>query len=98
WARLETRRRFLGRSGKVLGLAALASMFRELNLRGDASVSDTNGSSASSGREELQLPHFAPKAKRAIYLSMSGGPPQIDLLDHKPHLATLYNKDIPDSV
>ena len=29
---------------------------------------------------------------------MSGGPPQMDLLDYKPNLAALYNKDIPDSV
>jgi len=41
---------------------------------------------------------LAPKAKRAIYLFMSGGPPQIDLLDYKPNLAALYNKDMPDSV
>ncbi len=46
----------------------------------------------------LRLPHFAPKAKRAIYLFMSGGPPQMDLLDYKPNLAALYDKDIPDSV
>ena len=46
----------------------------------------------------MKLPHFAPKAKRAIYLFMSGGPPQIDLLDYKPNLAALYNKDMPDSV
>jgi hypothetical protein len=98
WARLETRRRFLGRSGKVLGWAALASMLGELKLRGDAGSGDANGSSNSVAREELKLPHFAPKAKRAIYLFMSGGPPQIDLLDYKPNLAALYNKDIPDSV
>ena len=48
--------------------------------------------------ESLRLPHFAPKAKRAIYLFMSGGPPQMDLLDYKPNLAPLYDKDIPDSV
>ena len=29
---------------------------------------------------------------------MSGGPPQMDLLDYKPNLAQLYDKDIPDSV
>ena len=47
---------------------------------------------------DLKLPHFAPKAKRAIYLFMSGAPPQIDLWDYKPNLAALYDKDIPDSV
>ena len=46
----------------------------------------------------MRLPHFAPKAKRAIYLFMSGGPPQMDLLDYKPNLASQFNKDMPDSV
>src|SRR6266700_2118949 len=98
WAALETRRRFLGRSGKVLGWAALASLFGEAALRGDTSGGDARIQNRKSASEELKLPHFAPKAKRAIYLFMSGGPPQIDLLDYKPNLAALYNKDIPDSV
>ena len=49
-------------------------------------------------RGSLKLPHFAPKAKRAIYLFMSGGPPQMDLLDYKPNLAAQFDKDMPDSV
>jgi len=93
WAKLETRRRFLGRSGKVLGWAAIASLFGEAALRGDVRIG-----SAKPAHEELALPHFAPKAKRAIYLFMSGGPPQIDLLDYKPNLAAQFNKDMPDSV
>src|SRR6201995_4593013 len=98
WAAIETRRRFLGRSGKVLGWAAMASLFGEAALRGD--VHGTTPASAPKlvPRDQLKLPHFAPKAKRAIYLFMSGGPPQIDLLDYKPNLAALYDKDIPDSV
>ena len=51
-----------------------------------------------SSRRCAEAAHFAPKAKRAIYLFMSGGPPQMDLLDYKPNLAALYDKDIPDSV
>jgi len=43
-------------------------------------------------------PHFAPKAKRAIYLFMSGAPPQIDLFDYKPNLAAQFNNDMPASV
>ena len=57
-----------------------------------------NGQAGTGAGEPLKLPHFAPKAKRAIYLFMSGGPPQMDLLDYKPNLAALYDKDIPDSV
>src|ERR1700760_3287346 len=98
WAALETRRRFLGRSGKVLGWAAMASLFGEAALRGDVRTIEVKKQPGAPGHEELLLPHFAPKAKRAIYLFMSGGPPQIDLLDYKPNLAALYNKDMPDSV
>ena len=97
WSAVETRRQFLGRSGKVLGWAALASLFGEAAVRGRAS-NDAKNPVTSPGRNNMGLPHFAPKAKRAIYLFMSGGPPQIDLLDYKPNLASQYNKDIPDSV
>ena len=97
WTEAETRRRFLGRSGKVLGLAALASLFAESAIRGRA-AGDAKSPVTSPGRNTFGLPHFAPKAKRAIYLFMSGGPPQIDMLDYKPNLASQYDKDIPDSV
>jgi hypothetical protein len=83
WVANETRRRFLGRSGKVLGWAALAGLFGEMGLRSYANGADLQSPSAE-GRNTLGLPHFAPKAKRAIYLFMSGGPPQMDLFDYKP--------------
>jgi hypothetical protein len=98
WAAIETRRRFLGRTGKVLGWAALANLLGGRALIGDAHAADTKGAQGLPSGEYLRLPHFAPKAKRAIYLFMSGGPPQIDMLDYKPNLAALYDKDIPDSV
>ncbi len=98
WAAVETRRRFLGRSGKVLGWAALASLLGERELGKKAHAADTGYPSRPQSPQELKLPLFAPKAKRAIYLFMSGGPPQMDLLDYKPNLAALYNQDIPDSV
>jgi hypothetical protein len=44
------------------------------------------------------LPHFAPKAKRVIYLFMFGGPSQIELFDHKPRLAELHGTDLPPSI
>jgi hypothetical protein len=44
------------------------------------------------------LPHFAPKAKRAIYMHMVGAPPQMDLFDYKPVMSDWYDKDLPDSV
>ncbi|HYO81101.1 MAG TPA: DUF1501 domain-containing protein, partial [Bryobacteraceae bacterium] len=44
------------------------------------------------------LPHFAPKAKRVIYLFQYGGPSQIDLFDPKPALAKLHGTDLPASI
>jgi len=44
------------------------------------------------------LPHFAPKAKRVIYLHQSGGPSQLDLFDFKPGLHRRQGMDLPDSV
>ncbi|MCA9194821.1 MAG: DUF1501 domain-containing protein [Planctomycetales bacterium] len=43
-------------------------------------------------------PHFAPKAKRVIYLHMVGGPSQMDLFDYKPVMQDWYDKELPDSV
>ena len=42
--------------------------------------------------------HFAPKAKRVIYLFQSGAPSQIELFDHKPALAKLRGTELPDSI
>ncbi len=47
---------------------------------------------------EPVAPHFAPKAKRVIFLTQSGGPSQIELFDHKPDLAQWAGKELPDSV
>lgn len=44
------------------------------------------------------VPHFAPKAKRAIYLHMVGGPSQLDLYDHKPKMKEWFDKDLPESI
>ncbi len=49
------------------------------------------------GRAEA-APHFAPKAKRVIYLFQHGGPSQLDLFDHKPGLRAMHGKELPDSV
>jgi hypothetical protein len=96
WAELQTRRHFLGRAGKVLGWAGLAS------LGGGEALMGLPGSQRPAtpllAPDTLRLPNFAPKAQRAIYLFMSGGPPQMDLFDYKPKLAALFDTDMPDSV
>ncbi len=50
------------------------------------------------GDDAGAVQHLAPKAKRAIYLFMSGAPSQIDLWDHKPKMEAWFDKDLPDSV
>jgi uncharacterized protein (DUF1501 family) len=44
------------------------------------------------------LPHFAPKAKRVIWLHMVGAPPQLDLFDWKPKMKDWFDKDLPESI
>jgi len=93
WRRLETRRHFLGRMGKTLGWAGLASLMGNRLMAGAGAAAGGLPSP-----EMLRVPNFTPKAKRCIYLFMAGGPPQMDLWDYKPGLPALYDRDLPDSV
>jgi hypothetical protein len=80
------RRHFFGRAGQsALGLAALGWL-----LGGRTSAGATGGLAG--------LPHFAPKAKRVIYLFQSGAPSQMDLFDYKPRLQELRGTELPTSV
>ncbi len=88
---LETRRHFFKRGAMGLGVPALASLLGRDIASGAKGVVSAKG-----GLPEL--PHFAPKAKRAIYLFMAGAPCQMDMLDYKPKLEEMYNKNLPDSV
>jgi len=45
-----------------------------------------------------QLPHFAPKAKRVIYLFQSGGPSQLESFDYKPLLRERNGEELPESI
>ena len=88
------RRSLLARSASGLGVAALASLDSRL---GATPVSAAQSQSVA-GTGLSALPHHQPKAKRAIYLFMSGAPSQIDLWDHKPAMADWFDKDLPDSI
>lgn len=44
------------------------------------------------------LPHFAPKAKRIIWLTQAGAPSQLELFDHKPGLKNFFDKELPESI
>jgi hypothetical protein len=89
--RALTRRAFLQKSSTGLGALALGSLLNPtlfgLEAGGAAKVPGA-----------LRQLHFAPKAKRIIYLFMSGAPSHLDLFDPKPTLAKLTGKDLPESV
>lgn len=85
----QTRRHFFKQGAMGLGTAALASLLPN-------PVSAAASPSSSLGLPDL--PHFAPKAKRAIYLFMAGAPAQMDLFDYKPKMAEQFDKDLPESV
>jgi hypothetical protein len=82
------RRRFLTGLGMGIGGAALGSL-----LIPDLFKNGIDEETILSG-----LPHFAPKAKRVIYLFQNGAPSQLDLFDYKPMLAKMQGQDLPASI
>lgn len=85
---LLTRRHFFGRMSAGIGTAALASVMQPGLFAEGA------------GKTFGALPglHMGPKAKRVIYLFMSGGPSHIDMLDYKPELKQHHGEDLPASI
>jgi hypothetical protein len=87
------RRHFLARTGLGLGSIALGSLLApgakgaDPSRQGDATAGGLAG-----------LPHFAPKAKRVIYLFQSGAPSQLDLFDAKPAIRERRGIELPPSV
>lgn len=82
------RRRFLSTLGMGIGGMALGSLLMpDLFSPGGADESFAPG-----------IPHFAPKAKRVIYLFQNGAPAQQELFDYKPKLREMTGKEIPPSV
>jgi hypothetical protein len=79
-----TRRHFFGRAAGGLGTAALASLL-------------ANGTATAAPAVPGGTP-LAARAKRVIYLFMHGGPSQLDLFDHKPHLSKRHGEDLPASI
>ncbi|MBT6804174.1 MAG: DUF1501 domain-containing protein, partial [Verrucomicrobia bacterium] len=81
------RRTFLGQSAGGLGALSLSTL---LHRTGWAAKGTPNGLP--------DLPHFAPKAKRVIYLFQSGAPSQIETFDHKPMLHQRHGQELPESI
>jgi hypothetical protein len=78
--------------GTGISGAALAMLLTRDGFASEA------GPEAAAARGLAGLPHFAPKAKRVIYLFQSGAPSQIDLFDPKPKLADRRGSELPDSI
>lgn len=88
-----TRRHFFGLSSTGIGTAVLSSLLNDDLSAASARMDGLGSSGALPG-----LPHFAPKAKRVIYLFQSGGPSQMDLFDYKPKLDDMRATELPDSI
>ncbi|MDR8389536.1 DUF1501 domain-containing protein [Aliifodinibius sp. S!AR15-10] len=92
----QTRRHFLKKCSLGLGGLAFAAM------TGCNPFSSSEGENAQTMGSRHPLdpkpPHFAPKAKRIIYLHMAGAPSQLELFDYKPELQKLHGKDCPQSL
>ncbi len=82
-----TRRHFLRSASNGLGGVVLASMFGCRATSVDAPRSPMLRDLAEPLAQ--RAPHFAPKAKRVIFLHMAGAPSQHELFDYKPELARL---------
>ena len=91
-ARLLSRRQLLTRTSLGLGAVALSSLINPALFTAAASAATTRPAAP------FKAPHFAPKAKRVIYLFQSGGPSHIELFDYKPKLDAMYGQDLPPSV
>ena len=88
YLQLETRRQFFAKGALGLGTAALATLLGQTAQANSRTISDGL----------TDLPHFAPKAKRAIYLFMSGAPSQMDMYDYKPTMDKLFDTDLPAEI
>src|ERR1700712_2051884 len=91
------RRTFLTKTSLGLGALALGSLLGKNLFAGSPGL--VGNPSADLEADILKaLPHFAPKAKRVVYLFMSGGPSQFETFDYKPKLANMLGQNLPDSV
>ncbi len=90
YTRDQTRRQFLGRASRGIGGMALASLLAPRAFGADvAAEAPWHGA--------VNPLHFAPKAKRVIYLFMAGGPSHLESFDYKPELAKLHGQPMPES-
>ncbi|MFT7034689.1 MAG: hypothetical protein ACJA2S_003207 [Cyclobacteriaceae bacterium] len=88
------RREFLSKTSLGLGAAALSSILPGCGINSLSGLENI----ASQNTPSMDITHFAPKAKRIIYLFQSGAPSQIELFDPKPVLRKMFGEELPESV
>ena len=87
----QARRAFLARGGMGLGSLALASLLQRTGF-------GAGGAASLLSRGMVSPLHFVPKARRVIFLYMSGGPSHLETFDYKPELAKRGGQPMPESV
>ncbi len=93
----QTRRQFLRSGGVSLGAIALSSMLGDSAAANDSSAGNGPGGDVSDLNPlSPRSPHFAPRAKRIVYIHLTGSPPHLDLYDYKPELVKRTGQDCPD--
>ena len=85
-----TRRHLFGRGALGIGAAALASLINPAS--GHVAADSFTQRGVSGGL------HFAPRAKRIIYIFQAGGPAQMEMFDYKPDLVQRHGQELPPSV
>ncbi|MGK7395779.1 MAG: DUF1501 domain-containing protein [Candidatus Cyclobacteriaceae bacterium M3_2C_046] len=83
------RRHFLGKLSLGIGSVALGSLLVPDIFKGSGNLGESM---------PLGLAHFAPKARRIIYLFQNGAPSQLESFDYKPKLHEMHGKDLPASI
>ncbi len=78
-------------------LSSLLLQRRQL-LRGGLGIAALATLFKSETAQANPQPHFAPKARRVIFLCQSGAPSQLDLFDYKPQLEELQGEELPESI
>lgn len=98
-AKLANRRQFFDSAATGIGGMALASLLNPTLFDSTIQAQERGVPAIQPGAAGiLQQQHFPAKAKRIIYLFMSGAPSQLDMFDYKPGLVDMFDKDLPDSV
>lgn len=85
----HNRRKFLSRLSLGVGSLALGSLLVPDLFSGKSEAEDAMMNA---------LPHFAPKAKRVIYLFQNGAPSQLESFDYKPELIKRMGEELPESI